>query len=46
VLVAVPIEQNPAKHRTMTFGMFKGPKQTTDEDFKLAEWNGEEDTDG
>jgi hypothetical protein len=41
VEINVPIERQNGSRR-LTFGMFKGPKQTTEEDFKLAEWHGRE----
>jgi hypothetical protein len=37
-------EQKPA-HRQMVFGQFSGSVHPTEEDFKIAEWHGEEEFD-
>jgi hypothetical protein len=35
----------PSEPRYIYFGMFKGLRQSTEEDFKIAEWHGDADLD-
>ena len=39
----LPQPGQPARGTPMRFGLFSGPKQSTDDDFKLAEWRGEKE---
>jgi hypothetical protein len=34
--------QPPVVHRQLVYGEFKGDRETTEEDFKLAEWHPDE----
>ena len=49
VIVTFPDQDAPAEAKKQPqyiyYGMFKGPRQSTEEDFKSAEWHGDPDLD-
>lgn len=44
VRVTLQDEEKRPEPRYITFGKYKGETETTEEDFKLAEWQGEEES--